>query len=142
MEEKRKHDFGFGPCKICGIEFHKASKRSEICPFCVNITKRSSFIIFERDDFKCVYCGKSSIEDGVELHVDHIFPKSKYRFNHPINTITACRDCNYSKGSRELNRGVVERLWRRNIESNKKLKIGIEELTAIFDIKYAKKNKR
>lgn len=31
--------------------------------------------ILERDDYKCVVCGRG-VKDGVELHVDHIKPKS------------------------------------------------------------------
>jgi len=30
--------------------------------------------IFERDDYKCVICGKG-LKDGIEIHADHIKPK-------------------------------------------------------------------
>lgn len=129
-------DLGFTECKICGTPFHKASATNKTCPFCVVNYKKSSFFIFERDDFRCVYCGRSSIEDGVELHVDHIFPKSMYGLNHPINMVTACKKCNYAKGPRELSSGVVARLWERNAVRNKRLYIDIEQLIKIFDIKY------
>lgn len=39
-----------------------------------NFTEQQKKHILERDNFKCVVCGKG-IKDGVELHVDHIKPK-------------------------------------------------------------------
>ncbi len=37
-------------------------------------TPKQKKIILERDDYRCVMCGKGK-KDGVELHVDHIKPK-------------------------------------------------------------------
>ena len=37
-------------------------------------TEEQKKTILERDDYRCVMCGKG-IKDGVELHVDHIKPK-------------------------------------------------------------------
>jgi 5-methylcytosine-specific restriction endonuclease McrA len=43
------------------------------------ISAKLRFEIFERDDFRCVYCGKCAV-DGVSLSVsfqiDHVYPVS------------------------------------------------------------------
>ena len=39
-----------------------------------DFTEEQKREILERDGYKCVICGKG-IEDGIELHVDHIKPK-------------------------------------------------------------------
>ena len=39
-----------------------------------NFTEEQKKEILKRDNYKCVICGKG-IEDGIELHVDHIKPK-------------------------------------------------------------------
>lgn len=40
-----------------------------------DFTQEQKEIILKNDDYKCVRCGKG-IKEGVELHVDHIKPKS------------------------------------------------------------------
>ena len=55
------------------------------------------FKILRRDYFKCIYCGRSSIEDGVKLHIDHIKPKSKGGTDLISNLVTSCSKCNESK---------------------------------------------
>ena len=43
-----------------------------------DINARLRFKVLKRDNFKCVYCGKSPANNSnVELHVDHIVPWSK-----------------------------------------------------------------
>lgn len=39
-----------------------------------DFTASQKKVILERDNFKCVVCGRGK-KDGVELHVDHIKPK-------------------------------------------------------------------
>jgi hypothetical protein len=51
--------------------------------------------IFKRDDFTCGYCGKQ----GGDLECDHVVPLSRGGTNDRANLITACYDCNRSKGS-------------------------------------------
>ena len=53
------------------------------------------FKILERDEFKCIYCGSTSLEE--ELHVDHIFPHSKGGKTDIWNLVTACSACNMGK---------------------------------------------
>lgn len=60
--------------------------------------KLSYMRIFIRDEFRCIYCGRTSIEDGVKLHLDHILPRSLVDNDHADNLVTACADCNTRKG--------------------------------------------
>lgn len=55
--------------------------------------------VFERDDFRCVACGKSA-HDGVLLHVDHIIPRSKGGTNTIDNYQTLCNECNLGKSNK------------------------------------------
>jgi hypothetical protein len=55
--------------------------------------------IFERDDFKCVACGKSA-HDGAILHVDHIIPRSKGGKDKMENYQTLCHLCNIGKSNK------------------------------------------
>lgn len=52
--------------------------------------------IFERDDYTCQYCGAS----GVRLECDHVIPVSQGGSNDDSNLVTACLECNRSKGAR------------------------------------------
>lgn len=58
------------------------------------------WLVFSRDNWKCVSCGKSSI-DGKILHVDHIIPRSKGGPNHLDNYQTLCSECNIGKSNRD-----------------------------------------
>ena len=58
--------------------------------------------IFERDGFKCVYCGRTPDMEDVVLHVDHILPVKEGGGNDPSNLRTACDKCNLGKGARIL----------------------------------------
>jgi 5-methylcytosine-specific restriction endonuclease McrA len=71
------------------------------------------FKVMERDSFRCIYCGKSSIEDKVILHIDHIIPESrggKFIFD---NLVTSCDECNQSKGATILSNETIDRLKNR-----------------------------
>ena len=52
--------------------------------------------ILKRDGYKCVICGKG-IKDGVELHVDHIKPKSLGGTSTIENGQTLCAQHNFIK---------------------------------------------
>jgi hypothetical protein len=54
--------------------------------------------IFARDDFTCRYCGAR----GGRLECDHVIPVSKGGASTPDNLVTACFDCNRSKGAKRL----------------------------------------
>ncbi len=104
--------------------------------------KISIFKIHERDNFKCIYCGKSSIEDGVKLHIDHVYPLSKGGSNHLYNLATCCEKCNLSKHARELSRKNIYRIWKRNQQLNLKFKDNFNELTKVFNDYYLIRNNR
>lgn len=72
--------------------------------------RRKEWVIFSRDDFRCVYCGKSSVEDGVKLEADHILAHSLGGKDVAGNLVTACRVCNRSKFDEELDPDVRLRL--------------------------------
>lgn len=55
--------------------------------------------VMERDGHKCVKCGRSA-SDGVKLHVDHIYPKSRGGMATLDNGQTLCNECNIGKGAR------------------------------------------
>jgi hypothetical protein len=58
---------------------------------------KTSFRIYERDGFRCAYCGHSSYEHGAVLHLDHIIPRSAGGLDIAGNLITACAKCNCEK---------------------------------------------
>lgn len=96
-------------CKYCGKEFEKESTKSgqkycskECSRLAITATQRWRFIIFERDNFTCFYCGKISYIDKVELHVDHVIPKSRGGNDIASNLVTACHLCNLSKWASEI----------------------------------------
>lgn len=56
--------------------------------------------VLNRDNFSCVYCGKSPATDlGTELQIDHIKPFSKGGKSVLENLQTLCRECNLGKGN-------------------------------------------
>lgn len=71
----------------------------------VLIRARRRFNVFERDGFRCVYCGRSALDGvciSVSFHEDHVHPRSRGGITSETNLVTACSDCNVGKGSRVL----------------------------------------
>lgn len=64
------------------------------------IGARARFNILERDGFRCRYCGADASKS--RLHLDHIVPHSANGPDHRCNLVTACRDCNFGKGSKPI----------------------------------------
>ncbi|WP_295455657.1 HNH endonuclease [uncultured Thiodictyon sp.] len=56
--------------------------------------------VFQRDQWKCVSCGRGSQHDAI-LHVDHIIPRSKGGSDALDNYQTLCDVCNIGKGNRD-----------------------------------------
>ncbi|WP_139926367.1 HNH endonuclease [Hymenobacter sp. DG01] len=66
------------------------------------ISQRVRLAIYMRDGFACAYCARG-IEAGLTLTLDHIVPYSKGgAIKDPKNLITACLNCNSSRGNRSL----------------------------------------
>lgn len=66
--------------------------------------KRSG--IFERDEYRCVYCGLAF--DASELTLDHVQPRVKGGDRSEGNLVTACGACNTLKGHRRLSEFLHE----------------------------------
>ncbi len=59
--------------------------------------------VFSRDNFKCVFCGKSPATDmGTKLHIDHIVPFSQGGTNALKNLQTLCEQCNLGKSNKQV----------------------------------------
>ena len=61
------------------------------------VTVRTRFMVFERDGFKCVYCGSTD-----KLVIDHIQPVADGGTDDMENLATACWLCNAGKADRPL----------------------------------------
>ena len=83
--------------------------------------QRLRFDIFTRDDFSCVYCGRSAMVDKVKLHMDHVLPKIKGGPDLKYNLVTACEECNLAKSDLSLKDSIVQVLWDRNEKLNSTL---------------------
>ena len=82
-------DMNITVSELLGVR--KMSKRK-------NVSNKTRFEVFKRDNFTCQYCGKSAPE--VVLNVDHIEPVSKGGSNDISNLITSCFECNNGKGNK------------------------------------------
>ncbi|KKM20006.1 hypothetical protein LCGC14_1649860 [marine sediment metagenome] len=146
LKEKMKAN-----CKQCGKGFYKINKIHFYCgKKCQKLSstqyfedkkERTYFLIFKRDNFKCVYCGKSSIEDGVKLRIDHVFPRANETHNNIDNLATACQPCNAHKSFSMLSKETLLRIWERNKKLNKKFNYNYEELKKEFDKIYKPQDK-
>ena len=59
--------------------------------------------VLNRDNFKCVFCGKSPATDfGTKLHIDHILPFSKGGKSTLENLQTLCEECNLGKSDSQI----------------------------------------
>lgn len=64
------------------------------------LSKKTRFEVFKRDNFSCQYCGANPPK--VVLECDHIKPVSKGGSDDLYNLITSCFDCNRGKSNIEL----------------------------------------
>jgi 5-methylcytosine-specific restriction endonuclease McrA len=104
-------------CKICGNEFRMKNHNHKYCSIkcqktALNISsdklKKSKFIIFERDNFTCFYCGKNSYQHNIILQIDHVIPRNKYGEDTAENLVTSCSECNYGKNYQILAKNNIE----------------------------------
>lgn len=65
-----------------------------------SIAKQLRWKIYARDGFSCRYCGRKP-PDAV-LHIDHVQAVSRGGINDEENLVTACQDCNLSKGANPI----------------------------------------
>lgn len=64
------------------------------------INSENRKLIFERDKYKCYYCGQSVTKDTATL--DHKIPQSKGGSNLKDNLVTCCFECNSIKSGKTL----------------------------------------
>ncbi len=74
-------------------EFLTKFLKKRMYNFNLPLWKEISRIVFERDNYTCLYCNKK----GGNLEVDHIIPLSKNGTNELENLVTSCRTCNRQK---------------------------------------------
>jgi len=110
--EAEEREIRHTTCPTCGSRFNPRDRNywTRYCSDGCVPGGRDPYAVFERDGFRCVYCGLSSVEDGVKLHADHIVPKSAGGDDLVTNLVTACKSCNCSKGARRLAPDVETRL--------------------------------
>ena len=86
------------PCRVNAWRANKRASTSISEP--IGWLKKR-FVIFERDGFKCRYCGRAA-ETGVVLEIDHVKPRSFGGSDDMENLVTACHECNMGKADRLL----------------------------------------
>lgn len=68
-----------------------------------NVSLSLRLKVLNRDNFKCIFCGKSPATDfGTKLHIDHIVPFSKGGKSTLENLQTLCEECNLGKSDRDI----------------------------------------
>lgn len=80
-------------------DLHRSKYQRTIQEERARMTDSLRYDILRRDGFRCVLCGASS-NDGVKLHIDHIFPVSKGGKTVPENLRTLCERCNRGKSAK------------------------------------------
>lgn len=114
-------------CAECGKTYQPKNGNQRFCSYdCAKINiKKGYFIIFERDQFRCIYCGRSSIEDGVKLNIEHIIPYEKGGCTRAYNLVTSCAECNLRKAVAVFGDDILERL--KAVVSNRNKYYGIPD---------------
>ncbi len=99
-------------------------------------TEKQKQEILKKDRYKCVRCGKGK-EEGVELHVDHIKPKSRGGKAIIENGQTFCSQCNFIKkhmNQTETGKRMFIRLYElAKKEGNKKLVNFCEDILETYN---------
>lgn len=122
--EEDTESASFEPVRCFGCQslFTPDYKNQIFCgKFCSNnSTKPKTYYhIFNRDGFRCNYCGLSPLHDpSIQLRIDHVVPFSRTRNDTAANVITSCERCNGEKGTVLPNNleEILEVIRKRNIE--------------------------
>jgi 5-methylcytosine-specific restriction endonuclease McrA len=119
-------------CQDCGKEYTVRSANQKFCCRTCGLNNYQKttnhggfgrYLIFERDNFICFYCGRKTYKDGIEINVDHVIPKSSGGLNTADNLVTCCLDCNASKGFKELDGQTTKDIKAEISKRNKKASI-------------------
>lgn len=79
-------------------------------------------LILDRDNYQCIYCGRSPrYDEDVILEVDHITSITRGGESVASNLVTACQRCNQEKSNLELDNltEIREEVRRRNREHSR-----------------------
>jgi len=68
----------------------------------------SNSLLFSRDQFLCLYCGKRFRR--ADLSCDHVMPRSRGGGNTWENCVTSCKRCNHAKNDRTPEEAGMELL--------------------------------
>lgn len=58
--------------------------------------------LYERDGWRCAYCGWWGGDAPDRLTLDHLHPRAQGGGNGEHNLVTSCADCNHQRGDRDL----------------------------------------
>lgn len=58
--------------------------------------------VYERDGWRCAYCGARCATSPERLTLDHVVPRSQGGRGAPSNLVAACADCNHQRGDRPI----------------------------------------
>jgi 5-methylcytosine-specific restriction endonuclease McrA len=83
--------------------------------------------IFKRDNNKCFYCGSTD-----KLYLDHVMPKSIFKWHDVYNLISCCKKCNFKKADKLLLEPMLHKVLTYLIKVNKQF---TEETKAKYKIR-------
>ena len=107
-------------CVACGSKFIGVSSQL-YCSVTCRPAHADRWTIFNRDGFRCIYCGVSPItDDSCVMVLDHIYPRSLGGDDSARNLVTCCESCNTAKHARLLDAGVMQEIYAEVQERNKK----------------------
>ena len=127
QKEKTEKD-----CWLCNTKFTGRSNQKFCSPACRNkaTEPRTQFAIFNRDKFKCIYCGRSPLNDqDVELTISHIRPWSSSKDDKADNVATCCKECSKEKTSTFIR----EESYVLDVIDKRNKKCGISPATIVKD---------
>lgn len=91
-------------CHYCNRDFIPRSANHKYCtPECAkgaiddSTVRTTRYLLLERDNFTCFYCGLNSYQNQKILRLDHVRPASKGGGDTAGNLVTACAECNAGK---------------------------------------------
>jgi len=106
------------------------------------IAKDKRLAIYLRDGMACAYCG-SGLEDGAQLTLDHLTPRSHGGNNSETNLVTACQKCNSVRGNRNLGEFVsATAAYINHGVTAEMIQAGIDQLTSRSLAEYRKSAKQ
>lgn len=78
-------------------------------------SKTKKKIVFNRDNWKCVYCGKRLFLNGknsLQPTIDHVVPRSQGGTHDISNLLTSCKKCNHKKSDKSFEEFVGALIWK------------------------------